>query len=105
MYSGLRVACCKSQLEILSTPVDVNVVLLDLTLPGMNGLEALVEIHKLREKLPVLLLSMHPKNAMPRMASPTFPGTSRHRLHAASPARNRAPCMKRSPTGSLKFCA
>lgn len=51
----------EAALKLLATPAQVDVMLLDITLPGMNGLDALAEIHKLREKLPVLLLSMHPE--------------------------------------------
>lgn len=51
----------EAALQLLATPAQVNVMLLDITLPGMNGLDALAEIHKLRENLPVLLLSMHPE--------------------------------------------
>jgi two-component system invasion response regulator UvrY len=39
-----------------------DVVVLDITMPGRNGLEVLREIHKSRPKLPVLVLSMHPEN-------------------------------------------
>lgn len=48
-------------IEILGRRVPVDVMLLDISLPGMSGLEALGEIHRLRPQLPVLLLSMHPE--------------------------------------------
>jgi DNA-binding NarL/FixJ family response regulator len=35
-----------------------NLVLLDLSLPGRNGVEVLREIHKARPRLPILVLSM-----------------------------------------------
>jgi DNA-binding NarL/FixJ family response regulator len=64
-----KIACVQAEsaeraLEILqqeSPAKDVDVALLDITLPGMSGLEALGEIHRLRPNLPVLLLSMHPE--------------------------------------------
>ncbi|HEX4134534.1 MAG TPA: response regulator transcription factor [Bryobacteraceae bacterium] len=37
----------------------LDLVLLDLTLPGRNGLDLLKEIKALRPRLPVLILSMH----------------------------------------------
>jgi DNA-binding NarL/FixJ family response regulator len=39
-----------------------DVVVLDMTMPGRSGLEALREIKKSRPQLPVLVLSMHPEN-------------------------------------------
>jgi len=38
-----------------------DLVLLDLSIPGKNGLELLKEIREQRPKLPVLILSMHPE--------------------------------------------
>ncbi len=39
-----------------------DVVILDVTMPGRSGLEALKDIKQLRPKLPVLILSMHPED-------------------------------------------
>src|SRR4030095_9851619 len=39
-----------------------DVVVLDITMPGRNGLEALRDIKQMRPKLPVLVLSMHPED-------------------------------------------
>ena len=40
---------------------DYDLVLLDISLPDINGLEALKEIRKKRPKLPVLVISMYPE--------------------------------------------
>jgi len=40
---------------------DYDMVLLDITMPGMTGLEALKQLKNERPKLPVLVLSMHPE--------------------------------------------
>jgi two-component system invasion response regulator UvrY len=40
---------------------DYDMVLLDITMPGMTGLEALKQLKNARPKLPVLVLSMHPE--------------------------------------------
>lgn len=40
---------------------DVDVVIMDITMPGKNGLEALKELKRMRPTLPVLVLSMHPQ--------------------------------------------
>jgi DNA-binding NarL/FixJ family response regulator len=39
-----------------------DVVILDITMPGRSGLEVLREIKRLRPKVPVLVLSMHPED-------------------------------------------
>jgi two-component system, NarL family, invasion response regulator UvrY len=39
-----------------------DVVTLDITMPGRSGLEVLKELKKLRPKMPVLVLSMHPED-------------------------------------------
>ena len=39
-----------------------DVVVLDVTMPGRSGLEALKEIRKSKPRLPVLVLSMHPED-------------------------------------------
>ena len=39
-----------------------DVVILDITMPGRNGLEVLREIKRSKPKLPVLVLSMHPED-------------------------------------------
>jgi len=38
-----------------------DLVLLDISLPGKNGLEVLKEMKSLRPELPILMLSMHPE--------------------------------------------
>lgn len=40
---------------------DYDMVILDITMPGRNGLDVLVELKNIRPKLPVLVLSMHPE--------------------------------------------
>jgi two-component system invasion response regulator UvrY len=39
-----------------------DVVILDITMPGRSGLEVLKELKKVRPKMPVLVLSMHPED-------------------------------------------
>ena len=40
---------------------DVDVVLLDISLPGRSGVEALKQLKEMRRELPVLILSMYPQ--------------------------------------------
>jgi two-component system, NarL family, invasion response regulator UvrY len=41
---------------------DWDLIILDITMPGRSGLDALSDLRALRPKLPVLVLSMHPDN-------------------------------------------
>jgi two-component system, NarL family, invasion response regulator UvrY len=40
---------------------DYDMVILDISMPGRNGLDALVEMKNIKPKLPVLVMSMHPE--------------------------------------------
>jgi two-component system invasion response regulator UvrY len=40
---------------------DWNVIVLDITMPGKNGLDVLIEIKQKRPEIKVLILSMHPE--------------------------------------------
>jgi DNA-binding NarL/FixJ family response regulator len=40
---------------------EYDMLILDISMPGRNGLDALVEIKNMKPKLPVLVLSMHPE--------------------------------------------
>ncbi len=52
--SGQEVLCRVSK-------KDYDLVLLDISMPGKNGLEVLEELKVIKPKLPVLILSMHPE--------------------------------------------
>lgn len=45
---------------------DWDVVILDISMPGRSGLDALKEIKRLRADLPVLILSIHPEDQYAR---------------------------------------
>ena len=45
-----------------------DIVVLDITMPGVNGLEVLRDIRRERPELPVLILSMHPAEQFARRA-------------------------------------
>jgi DNA-binding NtrC family response regulator len=46
-------------LEIVKR-TDVDLVLLDLSMPGMNGVDTFREIHSLRPALPVMIVTAYP---------------------------------------------
>lgn len=47
---------------------DWDVVILDISMPGKSGLDILEDLRRLRPKLPVLLLSIHPEEQYARRA-------------------------------------
>lgn len=47
---------------------DWDVVVLDISMPGKSGLDILDDLRRLRPKLPVLLLTMHPEQQYARRA-------------------------------------
>jgi two-component system invasion response regulator UvrY len=47
---------------------DWDVVILDISMPGKSGLDILDDLKRMRPKLPILLLSMHPEQQFARRA-------------------------------------
>ncbi len=47
---------------------DWEIVILDISMPGLSGLDILDDLRRLRPKLPVLFLSMHPEEQYARRA-------------------------------------
>src|SRR5260370_10687595 len=47
---------------------DWDAVILDISMPGKSGIDILDELKRLRPKLPILLLSMHPEEQFARRA-------------------------------------
>src|SRR6267143_1470120 len=45
-----------------------DIVILDISMPGKSGLDILDDVKRLRPKLPILLLSMHPEEQYARRA-------------------------------------
>src|SRR5207245_9420541 len=45
-----------------------DIVILDISMPGKSGLDILTDLKRLRPKLPILLLSMHPEEQFARRA-------------------------------------
>jgi two-component system invasion response regulator UvrY len=45
-----------------------DVLILDISMPGQSGLDILNDLHRLRPRLPILLLSMHPEEQYARRA-------------------------------------
>jgi len=53
----LQAGSAAEALELINEHADLDVVVLDLMLPGMGGLQALTEFAKIRPELPVIMLS------------------------------------------------
>jgi len=47
---------------------DWEIVILDISMPGKSGLDILTDLKRMRPKLPILLLSMHPEEQYARRA-------------------------------------
>ena len=62
--SGVQVMEAVNGLEVLEKirTTDWDVLVMDISMPGRNGLDILHEIRAQRPKLPVLILSMHPED-------------------------------------------
>jgi DNA-binding NarL/FixJ family response regulator len=62
-FDNVTIDVCSRGYELLNkiSNNDYDIVLLDISLPDINGLEVLKEIKKRKRKLPVLILSMYPE--------------------------------------------
>jgi two-component system, NarL family, invasion response regulator UvrY len=69
-YSRATFGEAKTAQETLESVARQNwdVVILDISMPGKSGLDILEDLHRLRPKLPILLLSMHPEGQFARRA-------------------------------------
>jgi DNA-binding NarL/FixJ family response regulator len=70
VFSKLRFGEAKTAQETVECvrAQDWDIVILDISLPGKSGLDILDELKRLRPKLPILLLSMHPEEQYARRA-------------------------------------
>ncbi len=66
---GYRVVAAHSGAQALALLDGVDVVVTDLSMPGMDGLELMTRIAARAPKLPVILLTAHGSEAMVRIAS------------------------------------
>lgn len=61
MKVGFEFESGKEVVSHLQQDNNIDLLLLDMSMPGCNGVELLQEIKKLKPDLPVLVLSMHPE--------------------------------------------
>jgi DNA-binding NarL/FixJ family response regulator len=65
-----------NELLDLIRKTSVDVVVLDINMPGRNGLETLKDLKRGYPSLPVIILSMHPKiNTLYELSKPVLPVT------------------------------
>jgi two-component system invasion response regulator UvrY len=69
-FSRVTFGEAKTALETLEQVrrQDWDVVILDISMPGKSGLDILDDLKRLRPRLPILLLSMHPEEQFARRA-------------------------------------
>ncbi|MGH7230293.1 MAG: response regulator [Nitrospiraceae bacterium] len=63
-FHAVRIGECGTATEMLDVVVQKkwDLVVMDISMPGKNGLDALKELKRERPGLPVLVLSMHPED-------------------------------------------
>lgn len=66
---GYRVVCASSGAQALASLDGVDVVVTDLSMPGMDGLELVSQIAARVPALPVILLTAHGSENLVRLAS------------------------------------
>jgi DNA-binding NtrC family response regulator len=66
---GYRVVCANSGAQALASLEGVDVVVTDLSMPGMDGLELVSQIAGRAPSLPVILLTAHGSESMVRIAA------------------------------------
>ena len=66
---GYRVVCASSGAQALASLDGVDVVVTDLSMPGMDGLELVSQIAARAPALPVILLTAHGSENLGRIAS------------------------------------
>lgn len=52
----------KEALEVLAQNSDVDIIITDINMPVMNGLELIAEIRKTNKQIPILIMSAHTEN-------------------------------------------
>lgn len=58
-HAGFKVRSCDNGKEAVEQANQCDLVLLDVRMPGMSGLEALEQIHNIRPEVPVILLTAY----------------------------------------------
>ena len=66
---GYRVVCASSGAQALASLDGIDVVVTDLSMPGMDGLELVSQIAARAPALPVILLTAHGSENLVRIAS------------------------------------
>jgi len=75
---------------------DYDMVVLDISMPGRNGLDVLVELKSLKPKLPVLVFSMHPEE---QYALRAFKSGASGYLTKGSPSRELLDALQKISLG------
>ena len=85
-----------------------DVVILDFSMPGKNGLDVIREIHRQRPALPVLVLSMHPESELaPRLLKAGIAGYLKGERDSRARGRDKENTLRRTlrePRSRRKTC-
>jgi len=79
MNAGFNVVCCESGKDVLrtmfDTDINIDLLILDLKLPAVNGKDILKQFHRIEPTVPVIILTAYPDSELIGVALKITPFT------------------------------